>query len=168
MATDIAVWRVPKQPPLVLRWVIVRDPLARFAPPYLFAADVAAPGARTVSWFVLRWREEVTFAEVRAHLGVETQRQWSALAIARTTTALLGLFSVVTLFAHQVLREQALPVRTAAWYCKREATFADTIAFVRQHLWRTVKFLASPLRTGPVTRSAVVLEGLIDSLCYAA
>ncbi len=43
---------------------------------------------------------EVTFHEVRAHLGVETQRQWSDLAIVRTTPALLGLFSLVTIFAH--------------------------------------------------------------------
>ena len=36
---------------------------------------------------------------VRTHLGVETQRQWSDLAIARTTPALLGLFSWTTLAA---------------------------------------------------------------------
>lgn len=168
VASGVAVWRVPTQPALPLRWVIVRDVAGSVAPQYLFATDVTAAAAQIVSWFVLRWSEEVTFEEVRAHLGVETQRQWSAPAIARTTPALLGLFSVVTLLAEELRAGQPHPVRTAAWYTKREATFADTIAFVREHLWRTVKFPESPAQTGPVALSADVFAGLIDSLCYAA
>ena len=99
---------------------------------------------------------------------METQRQWSALAIERTTPVLLGLFSVVTLIAEHLRAGQPHPVRTAAWYVKPEATFADTIAFVRAHLWRTVKFPESPRKLGQVTLSVAILEGLIDSLCYAA
>src|SRR4051794_26339082 len=56
---------------------------------YLHAEPV-----RILSWFVLRWKMEVTFQEARRHLGLETQRQWSELAIRRTTPALLGLFSI--------------------------------------------------------------------------
>ncbi len=167
VTTGVAVWRVPKQAPLRLRWVIVRDPQGKFDPQFLFTTDVAAAAAQIVTWFVMRWSEEVTFEEVRAHLGVETQRQWSALAIERTTPVLLGLFSVVTLLAEQLRAGQPHPVRAAAWYVKSEATFADTIAFVRQHLWRTVKFPESLGTTAQVTLSAAVLEGLIDSLCYA-
>ena len=48
--------------------------------------------------FVFRWRIETTFQEVREHLGVETQRQWSDLAILRTTPALLGLYSLVAIW----------------------------------------------------------------------
>src|SRR5688500_13256446 len=51
-----------------------------------------------LGWFVRRWRVEVTFAEVRRHLGVERQ----CLAILRTTPALLGLFSLVTLWANRI------------------------------------------------------------------
>ena len=167
VVTGVAVWRVPKQAPLLLRWVIVRDPQGKCAPQYLFATDVDALATQIITWFVLRWSEEVTFEEVRAHLGVETQRQWSDLAIARTTPVLLGLFSVVTLLAERLRAGQPHPVRTAAWYVKREATFADTIALVRRQLWSTVKFPQSPLQRGQVTLSAVVFEGLIDSLCYA-
>jgi hypothetical protein len=36
---------------------------------------------------------EVTFEEARAHLWIETQRQWSDLAIARTKPVLFGLFT---------------------------------------------------------------------------
>src|SRR3989442_6572750 len=88
---------------------------------------------------------EVTFHEVRSHLGVETQRQWSDLAILRTTPALLGLFSLVTIFAHQLLQEQPLPVRQAAWYAKELPTFSDTLAFIRHQLWPvSISYLSPP------------------------
>src|SRR5438034_7092694 len=80
---------------------------------------------------LLRWQVEVTFAEVRRHLGVETQRQWSDLAIARTTPALLGLFSLVTLWAGAT---RGVQPRSAAWYPKPRPTFSDALAAVRHHL----------------------------------
>jgi hypothetical protein len=63
------------------------------------------------------------------------ERQWSDVAIVRTTPALMGLFSLVTIFAQQLLDGQAFPVRQAAWYSKVLPTFSDTLALVRQHLW---------------------------------
>jgi len=50
--------------------------------------------------FMNRWSLETTFEEGHAHLGLETQRQWSDLAIERTTPLLFGLYSLVTLFGH--------------------------------------------------------------------
>ena len=85
-------------------------------------------------------RSRVTFHEMRAHLGVETQRQWADLAILRTTPALLGLISGVPIFAHHLLDGQAFPVRQAVWYTKPLPTFSDTLAFVRQHLWHSAFF----------------------------
>ncbi len=166
VATGVAVWRAPKQAPLPLRWVIVRDPRGKFDPQFLFATDVDAAAAQIVTWFVLRWSEEVTFEEARAHLGVETQRQWSELAIERTTPVLLGLFSVVTLVAEQLRAGQPHPVRTAAWYVKSEATFADTIAYVRQHLWRTVKFPESLGTTGQVVVVSESWTGFRSMVVY--
>jgi hypothetical protein len=78
---------------------------------------------------------EVTFQEVRAHLGVETQRQWADQSIARTTPALLGLFSLITLLAHHFQAQQTFSVRQAAWYAKSLPTFVDAMAVVRQSLW---------------------------------
>ena len=79
-------------------------------------------------WFVRRWAVEVTFSEVRRHLGVETQRQWSDPAIARTTPALLGLFSLVTLWADELRSHTVITPRVASWYPKCEATFSDALA----------------------------------------
>ena len=104
LASGTALWYTPGEEPLPLRWVLVRDRAKgkQFAPQAFFATDQAAGAQQIVEWFVLRWNEEVTFEEVRAHLGVETQRQWSDLAIARTTPALLGMFSLITVLGYRL------------------------------------------------------------------
>ena len=82
--------------------MLLRDPLGRFSPQALLCTDPARDPVQIIRWFILRWQVEVTFQEARAHLGVETQRQWSDHAIARTTSCLFGLFSIVTLLAGQL------------------------------------------------------------------
>ena len=116
----------------------------------------------------MRWQIEVTFHEVRTHLGVETQRQWSDLAIARTTPCLLGLFSLVTLLADRSVTRCKLPIRQTAWYSKQLPTFSDALAVVRRQLWRAVAFHTSPsnMDIGKVPRS--LLKSFTDALCYAA
>ena len=127
------MWHHPGLPVVPLRWVLVRDPRGRFDPQALLATDPALAAAEVVGYFVRRWQLEVTFEEARRHLGVETQRQWSDAAVARTTPVLLGLFSVVTLLAARLVRDGRLRVRTAAWYAKPTPTFGDALAAVRAH-----------------------------------
>jgi hypothetical protein len=148
--------------------VLLRDPAGRFEPQALLSTDPTAAPARIIAWFVSRWPLEVTFHELRAHLGVETQRQWSDLAILRTTPALFGLFSLVTLFAHACLDGQPLPVRQAAWYAKAAPTFSDTLAFVRQQLWPATVFSTSPSDDDVVEIPRALFERLTDTLAFAA
>src|SRR5206468_8261816 len=133
--TGTAVWYHGGLPTVGLRWVLLRAPDGRFEPQALLSTDQAVAPAQIIGWFVRRWQLEVTFHEVRAHLGVETQRQWSDLAILRATPALLGLFSLVTLLAHDHLSAPAPSVRQAAWYSTTTPTFLDAIALLRQDLW---------------------------------
>lgn len=122
-----------------------------------------------VSWFVRRWTVEVTFQEARAHLGVETQRQWSDLAIQHTTPALLGLFSWVTLLAHQLQQSQSVPVRQTAWYRKLVPTFADALAWVRHLLWwHSATFSMSSAQPDRLKVPKPFVLRLVDSLAYAA
>ena len=100
LASQTAVWYRSGKPSVLIRWVLIRDPQVAFDPQALLCTDPTADPAQILEWFVLRWQLEVTFQEVRTHLGMETQRQWSDLAIARTTPILLGLFSWTTLAAH--------------------------------------------------------------------
>ena len=111
---------------------------------------------------------EVTFAEVRRHLGVETQRQWSELAILRTTPALLGLFSLVTLWAHPRMGPTADRVRQAAWYHKPLPTFSDALALVRRELWTQAAFYMSGDKADMQEIPRAFLNRLTDALCYAA
>lgn len=168
IATGTALWYTSGHDPLPMRWVMVRDPLGKLLPAAFFATDLDATPEQILAWVIMRWGIEVTFEEVRAHLGFETQRQWADLAIARTTPALLGLFSFITLLAHHLTTDHPLPVRSAAWYTKPEATFSDVIAYVRRYLWTHTDFAQSQGKTGPVPIPADVLHGLVDALCYAA
>lgn len=167
MATGTALWYTPSRAPLPIRWVIVRDPLGEEGPAAFMATDQAVSGIQIVQWYIMRWNVEVTFQESRAHLGLETQRQWSDLAIERTTPALLGLFSFVTLLANQLADRESFPVRSTAWYQKREPTFADAIALVRKYLWTNMKFVNPYADTEVVVFPQSLLHGLVDTVCYA-
>src|SRR3954468_10077228 len=85
-----------------IRWVLVRDPEDEKEPQAFLCTDLDADPVDILRWFVRRWRVETTFEEARRHVGLETQRQWSDQAILRTTPALLGLISLVTLWATQL------------------------------------------------------------------
>src|SRR3712207_2123576 len=138
-----AVWRHAGLPVVPIRRVLLRDPCRRFDPQALPCTDAAQDPLQVVRWFVQRWQVEVTFREVRDHLGVETQRQWSDKAIARTTPCLLALFSVVALLAARLDSRARVQVSASAWYHKRRPTFADTLAAVRRQIWTEQGFLIS-------------------------
>jgi hypothetical protein len=124
--------------------------------------------AEILAWFVRRWATEVTFAEARRHLGVETQRQWSDRAVARTTPALLGLYSLVALWADELHRGRAILPRAAAWYAKRAATFSDALAAVRRAIWAHEAFRASAADREAEKVPRTVLDRLTELACYAA
>lgn len=167
VATGTALWY--HQGILVpLRWVLVRDPDGQFDPQALLSTDQALSPQQIVEWFVLRWQLEVTFHEARAHLGVETQRQWNDRAIARCTPALLGLFSLVTLAAHRWIGTGELAARPTAWYAKSLPTFADTLALVRQHLWPATLFATSDSQTDTVEIPRAVWDRFTAALAFAA
>ena len=170
IASQTAVWYSTGLPAVPVRWVLIRDPEGGFEPQALLCTDLETDPQKILSWFVMRWQLEVTYQEVRRHLGFETQRQWSELAIRRTTPALLGLFSLVTLFAHQQMR-QAVSVlqRQGAWYHKAHPTFSDALALVRREPWTQEQtFYGSPAQTNMVKVPRVFMERLTDAVCYAA
>jgi len=170
IASETAVWYSTGLFALPIRWVLVRDPRGEFKTQALLCTDLGADPQEIHRWFVMRWQLEVTFQEARRHLGFETQRQWSDMAIRRTTPALLGLFSLVTLFAHRQMRRAAGAAfrRGAAWYHKRHPTFADALALVRKQLWASATFYGSPTETDTIKISRAFVERLTDAVCYAA
>jgi hypothetical protein len=168
IASETAVWYSTGLFAVPVRWVLIRDPQGQFKTQALLCTDLSADAQKILSWFVMRWQLEVTFQEVRRHLGFETQRQWSDLAIRRATPVLLGLFSLVTLFAHRQLTEAAGAFRQAAWYHKSNPTFADALALVRKELWAQGTFCGSSWETDTVKVPRVFMERLTETVCYAA
>lgn len=135
ICSDTAVWYHSGMPVVPIRWVLIRDPKKKFKSQALLCTDLNISPEQIVSWFVRRWQVEVTFHEVRTHLGVETQRQWADLAILRITPALLGLFSMVTLLADAHVRHKSLCIHRTAWYNKKLPTFSDALVTVKQEFW---------------------------------
>lgn len=167
ITSDTAVWYHSGMPAVPIRWVLIRDPNGKFETKALLCTDRSATPLQILQWFVRRWRVEVTFQEVRTHLGVETQRQWSDKAIARTTPILMGLFSWVTLLTHQSQVNGKLPIRQAAWYTKSTPTFSDAIALVRRRFWDHWGFCMSMFPPDSQKSHANLLKRLLDAVCYS-
>jgi hypothetical protein len=144
--------------------VLLCDPQHRFDLQALLCTDPARDPLQIVRWFIQRWQVEVTFREVRDHLGVETQRQWSDRAIARTTPCLLALFSIVTLLATRLDRRARAVVCTTAWYRKPRPTFTDTLATVRRRVWAEQGFLTSWQRPEATKLSPALRYGIALAL----
>ncbi len=188
LATGTAVWRHSGMPIVPIRWAsaegsaraargmaaqgLIRDPLGRFEPQALLCTTLETSPEQVLHWFVQRWQLEVTFREVRDHLGVETQRQWSDRAIppssARTTPCLLGLFSLVTLLAARLRASERRGVATSAWYRKSQPSFSDTLALVRRHIWREQGFLMSRRSHNIVKPKPALQKAIVYALCNAA
>jgi len=168
ITSDTAVWYHSGKPVVPIRWVLIRDPKGKFKTRALLCTDQTVAPTKFLTWFVRRWQVEVTFREVRTHLGVETQRQWSDKAITRTTPILMGLFSWITLLAHRSLSDDGtLPIRQAAWYAKSFPTFSDAIVVVRSRTWHHWGFCMSI--TGPDIQKPdpILLKRLFEAVCYS-
>jgi len=163
-----AIWYHGGLPPAPIRWVLIRDPQKRFDPIALLSTDPALTPLNIITFYVRRWQVEVTFEESRAHLGVETQRQWSDKAIARSTPLLLALFSIVTLMASRLASHDRLPIQQTSWYQKLNPTFSDALATVRKHFWSNPDIFMSPSNPQLAKFPAHLLECFSRALCYAA
>ena len=148
--------------------MLVVDLDGKCDPEAFFSTDTQLAPTQIVEYFVLRWGVEVTFQENRRHLGGETQRQWTDKAIARSTPALMGLFSIVCLMALKLIStgKELIP-QTAAWYQKQDATFSDVLTFVRRYIWAD-KYVKSTYNTAYVLFPVQKWEAILDLLATAA
>jgi hypothetical protein len=167
IATGAAVWYSKALPTVPLRWVMVRDPQHKLEPQAFLCTDETVEPEQILAWFIRRWQIEVTFEEARAHLGMETQRQWPSRAIARTTPAILALYSIVTLTAKQLVPKDDVMTRHAAWYAKDSPTFSDTIALVRRSLWSEEIYSGSRDQRDTLKIPRALFDRLTETVCYA-
>lgn len=166
ICTGTALWYREGYKPLPIRWVLTRDPQGKRPPKALFSTNQTLTAEEIVRTFMKRWNLETTFEECRAHLGIETQRQWSDLAIERSTPMLFGLYSLVALFGHALHPDGCIPVAQAAWYHKHTPTFHDVLAAVRQHFWGHGPFSTTPADPDVVLVPRATLDRLTKAVCY--
>ena len=171
LTTFTAVWAKSAREAVLVRVVMTIDPKPEGGKPReecFLCTDVEARAEQVIEWFVLRWNEEVTFEEARRHLGIETQRQWSEKAIARTTPVLLGVYSLVTVMTQALRPDGKVEIGTAAWYAKPEATFSDCLALIRREILRA-RVLSTPHpRGGREPLHPPTIEAILDALPLVA
>ena len=138
-----ALWYHGGKRPLPLRWVLTRDPSGQHEPKAYRCTDLEQDPESIITDYIKRWSLEVTMEESRAHLGIETQRQWSDQAIERSTPGLLSMYSLVALFAQALHPDGKIPVAQAAWYPKQQATFSDVLMEVRRAFWHNFDYCTS-------------------------
>ena len=165
-ASGTALWYTTGTPPLAIRWVLVRDPQGKRPLRAFFSTEPAQEAPSIIADFVNRWPLEVTFEEAHTHLGLETQRQWSDLAIERTTPALLALFSLIVVLAQALYPTGRLPLAQAAWYPKTHATFHDVLALVRRRLWQQRLFQTAATPSDLRFIGSAQVEHLLSAVCY--
>lgn len=152
---------------VAVRWVFVHDVQGTHRDEYFYSTDPAMPPQQIVSLYTGRWSIEVTFQEVRVHLGFATPRNWSRKSVLRTAPCLLGLFSVVSLIFHRHTRGQGMRPVSRPWYAKAEITFGDAMTCVRRLCWSEV-FQQSPKHTGVTKLPGPLRIMLLDHLSRAA
>lgn len=167
--SSTALWYHAGKAPVPIRSVLIKDPQGQFRPQALLSTNLELDPAQIIEFFVLRWRLEVTFQEARLHLGVETNRSWSDLATRRTTPILFGLFTMVTLAAHNMFQHEAFLPRSTAWYSKTHLTFSDALANLRKQLWQpSILFDRSSSDHQIIKIPKPLFDRLVDTLAYPA
>jgi hypothetical protein len=164
--TGTALWYRFGKPPLPVRWVLTRDPSGKKEPKAFFCTDQQRAGLSIILTFMLRWSMESTFEEARAHLGIETQRQWSDVAIERTTPLLLCTYTLVTLIGTNLASSAKIAVEQTAWYRKSFATFHDVLAAIRLLIWKQQSNPTAGSRGDVGLPSRSTLDRLLYAACF--
>jgi hypothetical protein len=138
--TNTCLWHVMTHCPMPIRYVLMKDPEGKFNPVLLMSTDTELTGFQIIETYVARWNIEVTFHEAREHLGIETQRQWSDMAIARTTPVLFALYSLCVLIGNSLIKEGRVGIERTAWYTKEEIKFSDILTGIRKYTLETMYF----------------------------
>jgi hypothetical protein len=168
ITTGISIWYRAGKPAVPIRWVLIKEGQRDKKPVALPATDVNLQAEEIIKYFIRRWSMEVTFREVREHLGVETQRQWSDRAIACTTPSLMGLFSIVTLWANSLFKNKTVKLQPTAWYEKEQPTFSDAVAAVRVQLWQQRELCLSEEQGEMIKIPKALFRELTELLATAA
>lgn len=166
------MWGADGTMPIPIRSMLVVDPAGKLDPLPLMSTDPNIKPEQMIELYIDRWSLEITFEETREHLGVETQRQWSDMAIAKSTPILMGLYSLVYLIGIELGKDETIKTQQTAWYQKQHPTFSDILRTVRVTLWkdnlisRKAQFCSSLINITP--EMAQWAETIVNQMLHAA
>lgn len=169
--TGTCLWHVMtySQSPIPIRYVLLRDLANKFKPVLLMSTGIDLDAVTIIESYVERWNIEVTFHEAREHLGIETQRQWSDMAIARTTPILFSLYSLAILIGESLIEKKLIHVEKAAWYLKEEIKFSDILTGIRKHILEEMYFCKRDVQDEtPQKYDESLISRMMDLFLHAA
>jgi hypothetical protein len=121
----------------LVRWVYVHDPISKRSD-YFYSTDPRMSPRRIIELYAARWSLEVTFQELKQHLGFTSTCNRIKRSVLRAAPCLMGCFSVVTLIYTALLADQpalARPRQTLCYHNKSEPSFSDALFTLRRALW---------------------------------
>lgn len=133
-----------------------------------FTTDLSFSPKEIIRLFVERWSIEVTFEEARRFLQIESTRNRKKESVTRSFPFLLGLFSFISLWYFQHIKDHKETILQEPWYQKTEPTFADAITTIRAELWRTSIFSMSTKNDNMIKIAGSFVEFITESLARAA
>jgi hypothetical protein len=161
-------WYKSGQGLVPIHWVFIRDVTGTRRDEYYYTTHLDFTAEEIVSLYTTRWTIEITFQELRAHLGFETPRQRVKNSVLRMGPCLMGLFSVVTLIYYEHLKRHAVRTCDRPCYTKSEPTFTDAMVAVRRLFWEETIFAQPYFRKACQKLLPKMVEFIFDHLCQAA
>jgi IS4 transposase len=161
-------WYKSGQGLVPIHWVFIRDVTGTRRDEYYYTTHLDFTAEDIVSLYTTRWTIEITFQELRAHLGFETPRQRVKNSVLRMGPCLMGLFSVVTLIYYEHLKRHAVCTCDRPCYTKSEPTFTDAMVAVRRLFWEETIFAQPYFRKACQKLLPKMAEFIFDHLCQAA
>ena len=167
--TRVNLWYKSGEKAVLIKWVLIFN-TDNNKYEVVFSPDINHSVKFIIESFIKRWSIEVTFEETRAHLGVETQRQWSDSAILRTTPILMALFSLISILANEFFNQDpgCLTINGASWYKKDHVTFSDAHLLVKQKIINSLYFNKSTKKCDMLKFKTHDFTELINTLLMAS
>jgi hypothetical protein len=154
-------YSVCRDTPVLL--VIVRDPTGKQPDDYYFTTDIDADPAEVATTYLGRWAIEITFRDVKQHLGGEDPQTWTHRGPHRAAALSLWIYTAIWAWYIPTYGTRRT-WRPTPWYLRKTTpSFADALAALRRLLWHRITSVWS---TQP--HPTKMLGPMIDALAYAA
>ena len=154
VVSGVGHWYRQGQGLVPVRWVYVRDLTGDHRDEYFFSTEIRMSVKRIVETFVGRWDIEVTFEEMREHLGLETTRGRCRNTVLRVEPCLFGLYSLIVYWFVHLPRRNRETEKPSTWFgwARRRSPFPTPWPASAITLG-TITFFNSPIKTGRMKNS---------------